>query len=186
MIDRLSSLLQALSPLSPSLDAAIRERLIKETFKRGHIIASPGRRANAIWYIVSGLAKEYYYEESGKVMITAFWMENELMFNAESLFGKRNSLKYIELIEDSILLTMDGRQAHQLHALYPETRALSYAILAAAKRKDNERGELLVLNARESNRHFCRLFPWGRISVNDAASYLGLSRRTITAIRSKR
>ena len=184
-IELLLSFLNTLSQTGPSLDADIRERVVREQFKRGHILASPARRNHAIWYIVSGLAKEYYYDASGNAVITAFWKENELMVDAESFFGKKRSEKYIELIDDSILLTLDSRQAHQLQALHPEAQPLGYSILSAAKRKDSERSELLVLDAMSSNKRFCEMFPWGRISVTDTAQYLGLSRKTITVIRSR-
>ena len=184
-IERLLSFLNTLSPIGPSLDAAIRARVVREQFKRGHILASPARRHQAIWYIVSGLAKEYYYDSSGSAVITAFWRENELMVDADSFFGKKRTDRYIELIDDCVLLTLDGRQAHQLQALHPEVQSLGYAILSAAKRKDNERSELLVLDAMTSNKRFCEMFPWGRISVTDTAQYLGLSRKTITVIRSR-
>lgn len=183
--DKLLEFLNTLYPISHSLEAGIRGRVIKGEFKKGQILVSPGRRADEIWYIAKGLAKEYYYDPSGKVVITAFWKENELMLIADSFFGKKHPERYIELIEDCTLLTIDSKQAHQLHDLYPEIRSFGYSILTAAKRKDNERSALLVLNAKESNQQFCETFPWGRISVTDAASYLGLIRTTLSTIRSQ-
>lgn len=185
MTERLLSFLNSLSPTSVPLDAEIRARVIKEQFKRGHILSSPIRGAHAIWFIVSGLAKEYYYDDCGKMVITAFWRENELMVNTDSFFGKKRSEKYIELVEDSMLLAMESKQAHQLQALYPEVQTLGYAILSAAKTKDSERSQLIGLSARESNKQFCKMFPAARISVSDAASYLGLIRTTLSTIRSQ-
>lgn len=184
-IERLLLFLNTLSPTSPSLDADIRGRVIEERFKRGHILSSPSGRSRAVWYLAAGLAKEYYYEPSGKMVITAFWKENELIVDADSFFGKKHSDKYIELIEDCMLLTLDSKQAHELQALYPEIHPLGYSILSAAKRKDNVRSELIVLNGKESNHLFSKTFPSERISVTDAASYLGLSRQTLSMIRSK-
>ena len=184
-IDNLIAFLRTIIPVNASLEAAIREQVILVRYRRGQIIVSPDRRADQLWFISKGLAKEYYFDASGKMVITAFWKENELMVAADSLFSKKRTEKYIELIDDCILLTLDATRAHQLQALYPELQSLGYWILSAAKQKDHERSQLLGLNAMISNERFCDTLPWGRISVTDAASYLGLSRKTITVIRSR-
>lgn len=149
-------------------------------------MASPGKRADEIWFLVTGLAKEYYYAASGKTVVTTFWRENELMIIAESFFGKINSARYIELIEDCTVLTIGNNAAHKLHERFPEIYTLGYSILSETKRKSDERSSFLMMPARESYRQFCSNFPWQRISVADAASYLGMSRETLSAIRSKK
>jgi CRP-like cAMP-binding protein len=177
--------LQSIYPISSELGNSIAQIACQGQFKKGQIMASPGKKSDEIWYLLNGLAKEYYYEPSGKMSITGFWKENELMFLAECFFGKLPSGRYIELIEDSVLLTLDNKQALKLQVHYPEIVSLGYSILSTAKRKGDERSELLVLSAKESYIRFCEKFPWNRISVADAASYLGLSRETLSAIRSK-
>jgi CRP-like cAMP-binding protein len=184
-MDALLRFLNNIIPISLSLDADIRGRVVEERFKKGHTLSSPSIRSHAIWYISSGLAKEYYYDASGKMVITAFWQENELMVDTESFFGKKRSEKYIELIDDCVLLTLDSKQAHELQSQYPEVQRLGYSILSAAKRKDNERSQVIGLNAKEGNILFCKIFPSERISVSDAASFLGLIRTTLSTIRSK-
>ena len=184
--DGLITFLNAIYPLSPDLESSIREMAYRGQYKKGQIIASSGKKADEIWYLVNGLAKEYYYEPTGKTSITAFWKENDLMIIVESFFGKINSERYIELIEDSILLTIGSKQAHELRSQFPEIHSLGYSILRGVKRKSDQRSALLAMPAMESYRQFCENFPCGRISVADAASYLGMTRQTLSAIRSKK
>jgi CRP-like cAMP-binding protein len=178
--------LQSIYPIPAELGSSIVQIAYQGQFKKGQIMAWPGKKSDEIWYLLNGLAKEYYYEPSGKMSITGFWRENELMFIAESFFGKMPSGRYIEVIEDATVLTLDNKQALKLKFKYPEIVSLGYSILSLAKRKGDERSELLVLSAKESYIRFCEKFPWNRISVTDAASYLGLSRETLSAIRSKK
>lgn len=182
-VNRLILLLNTLRPISLSLDTQIRGKVITERFKKGHTLSSPATPTHAIWYIVSGLAKEYYYDEAGKLVISAFWKENELIVDVDSFFGKVRSERYIQLIEECTLLTLNSRQAHELQNLYPEVQPLGYSILTAAKRKDNERSKLIVLSGTKSFKHFSENFPLERISVSDAAAYLGLSRQTLSMMK---
>lgn len=172
--------------ITPFLDASIRERVTIAHFKKGQIIAISGRKVNEIWYVVTGLAKEYHYEASGRSVITTFWKENELMLVADSFFLKTSSDRYIQLIEDSILLSMECKPAQQLLTEFPELHSIQYSILSQSKWKSEDRSSLMVLNGKERYKVFCEKFPYGRISVADAASYLGLTRGGLCKVRAKR
>lgn len=148
-------------------------------------MASPGKLANELWYIENGLAREYVYDASGNMQISRFWKENELMFITESFFMKNFSDRYIELLEDSTLLAIGSRQALQLQLLYPEIYFTGYSLLSLAKSNSDEKSALLYMSAKERYRHFCELLPWRRISLGDTASYLGLTRETLSRLRSK-
>lgn len=184
-IDRLLIYINTLFPLSPSLDMAIRERLILTDFKKGDIIASPGRRADEIWYIVKGLAKEFRIEDSGKPIVTTFWKENEMMLIADSFFQKHPSDRYIQLIEDSVLFNLESKKAHELLHLFPEIHTIQHKIHSISKKKIEDRVSLMTMNGTSRYRLFCKEFPYSRISIADAASFLGLSRGALTKVRSK-
>lgn len=184
--DQMADFLNGICPLASGTENYIRDIAYRVQYIRGQILASPGKRADEIWYVVKGLAKEYYYEDSGKCIISSFWKENELMLIPESFFRKTPSDRYIELIEDSVLLGLSGRQVLRLQLAHPEIHSLGYGILSQAKRKSDEKASLLFYNARERYSLFCEKFPWERISVADTASYLGLTRETVSAVRNIR
>lgn len=181
--DLMTDFLNRIYPLTSDTESYIRDIAHREQYIKGQILASPGKRTDEIWYIAKGLAKEYYYEDSGKCIISSFWKENELMLIPESFFRKIPSDRYIELIEDSVLLGLSGRQVLRLQLIHPEVHSLGYGILAQAKRKSDEKASLLIYNARERYSLFCEKFPWERISVADTASYLGLTRETLSTVR---
>lgn len=183
--DLLAEFLNRIYPLASGTENYIRDIAYRVQYTKGQILASPGKRADEIWYMVNGLAKEYYYEASGKCIITSFWKENELMVIPESFFRKIPSDRYIELVEDSVLLGLSGRQVLRLQLAHPEVHSLGYGILSLAKRKSDEKGSLLFHSAKERYSLFCEKFPWERISVADAASYLGLTRETLSSVRGK-
>ncbi len=184
--DSLIEFLRSVDHFSPGIETYIRDMVYEVQYTKGQIIASPGKRADEIWYLVNGLAREYYYETDGRVSVTAFWKENELMLIAESFFRKKPSDRYIELIEDGSLLTAGGKEVFRLQIEFPQIHSLGYSILSLAKQKSDERSALLMLNAKERYMQFCEHFPWTRIPVADAASYLGLTRETLSKIRSGR
>lgn len=185
-IDRLIEFLRSVQRLKPGIDAYLSEHVYALQFKKGQIMASPGKLADEIWFIESGLAREYVYDASGNMQVNAFWKENELMFIAESFFRKIHSDRYIELLEDSSFLAIGSKQALQLQLLYPEIHLTGYTMLSLAKSKSDEKCSLLYLNASERYEHFCALFPWTRISLADTASYLGMARETVGRLRSGR
>lgn len=184
--DRLIEFLRSVDHFNPAIEAYIRDTVYEVHYTKGQIMASPGKRADEIWFILNGMAKEYYYDSSGKNIITTFWKENELMFIAESFFLKIPSDRYIELIEDSTVLTLSGKQVLKLQLEHPDIHILGYSILSGAKRKSDERGALLMLSGKDRHKEFCKHFPSTRISVADAASYLGLTRETVSMLRGKR
>jgi CRP-like cAMP-binding protein len=185
-LDGLLTYINTLFPVSPSLVKALNERIILTEFKKGDIIASPGRRADEIWFIAKGLAKEYHLEQTGKTVITTFWKENELMLIADSFFQKHRSDRYIQLIEDSILFNLESKHAHELLHLFPEIHTIQHKIHSISKRKAEDRGSLMTMNGSARYRFFCENFPHSRISIADTASYLGLTRVGLSQIRGRK
>ncbi|MEO8794259.1 MAG: Crp/Fnr family transcriptional regulator [Daejeonella sp.] len=185
-MENLLRFIHTIQPIGPSLDRAIRERLTQAEFKKGDILASPGRRADEIWFIAKGLAKEFHIEACGKVVVTTFWKENELMLISDSFFLKLPSDRYIQLIEDCSLFNLESKKAHELLHLYPELQSIIYKIQSITQKKIEDRGALMMLRGTERYENFCENFPHTRISIVDAASYLGLTRVGLSKIRGKK
>lgn len=183
--EQLISFLDAIMPVSKSLTDYINSSVTPEIFKKGLLLASEGKPANQAWFITSGLAKEYYYDESGKQVIINFWQEGELMFIAESFFSNEQIKTCLELIEDSTVLTIQKEEVILLKEKYPELHRIGYILLIMAKKKGDLRGKLNSLAGKDRYRQFIKISPWARIPVNDMASYLGMAPETLSSIRSK-
>lgn len=182
--EQLISFLDAIMPVSKSLTDYINSSVTPEIFKKGLLLASEGKTANQAWFITSGLAKEYYYDESGKQVIINFWQEGELMLIAESFFSNERIKTYLELIEDSTVLTIQKEEVILLKEKCPELHRIGYILLIMAKKKGDLRGKLLSLPTKERYIQFSNQFPWPRFSGTDISSYLSMSREQLTRLRS--
>lgn len=184
-IERLVAYLNSVIPLNRALDAAIRENTAIVHLRRGQFMALYGEKVNKVWYVGTGLAKEYYIDASGNVVITAFFKQDEIILVADSFLLNKDSERYLQVIEDSTMLSLNTKQARHLLSIFPEINLIIYAILRESNRKTAQRGKLIALRGKEGYRKFCEIFPYSRISIADAASFLGISRGALTKVRAK-
>ena len=177
--------LERISPLSITLNRTLRSIVRCENYRKGLLLSNPGMVANTSWFLYRGLAKEYYFDARGKQVVTAFWMEGELMLNAESFFGNESPGHYLELLEDCRVVMISRKELLQLSVSHPEIHSHGYHLLLKAKKKSDLRGRLLNLPTRERLVLFRKHFPWGRITGVDTASFLSMSREQLARLRSE-
>ncbi len=182
--ERLIIFLETIMPLSKAFTDYIHISVTPEFFHKGLLLASEGKPSSQAWFITGGLAKEYYYDESGKQVIINFWQEGEMMLTAENLFSNERIKTYLELIEDSTVLTIQKDEVILLKEQYPELHKIGYRMLILLKKKGDLRGKLLGLPTKERYSQFMDQFPWPRFSGKDISSYLGMSREQLTRLRS--
>ena len=144
---------------------------------------NPGRSAGNAWFVVSGLAKEYYYDQEGRQIVTGFWIEDEIILS-DNIFEPSGSQYYIQMLEDSELISLSDVISNTSSAHWPRLQTIALKIMVEIKGKSELRSHFLILSAEEKYEQFRRHFPWSRISAKDIASYLHMSPVTLSKIRS--
>lgn len=154
---------------------------------KGTELISEGKRHHYFYLIMKGGVKSYYAKES-KEVCTWFAFENEIIGTTSTLQGLPSN-ESIQLLEDSILIRFNTQKMNELtqtnlkmcqllnslwteHSLFLESRLrlLQFA-------NCQERLEALI----KYNSDILQ-----RVSLTDIASFLGVSRETLSRIRAKK
>jgi CRP-like cAMP-binding protein len=170
---------------SESLNAFVKHSSYLEPAK-GTILISEGKRHHYFYLIIKGSVKSYYSKESRDVC-TWFAFENETIGTITTYQGNQ-SKETIELLEDSKLIKFNIEKIKELtqtdlsishlindliieHTLFIEERLYQIQFTSS-----EERYKTLLLTTPEILQ---------KVSLTDIALYLGVSRETLSRIRSK-
>ncbi|MCH1611972.1 MAG: Crp/Fnr family transcriptional regulator [Flavobacteriales bacterium] len=154
---------------------------------KGSELFSEGKRHHYFYLIVKGGVKSYYAKES-KEVCTWFAFENEIIGTTSTLQGLPSN-ESIQLLEDSSLIRFNTQKMNELtqtnlkmcqllnslwaeHSLFLETRLRLLQFTNSQERLE----ALIKFNS--------EIFQ--RVSLTDIASFLGISRETLSRIRAKK
>lgn len=173
--------------LSEVARAFLRERLVVQALPKGTLLLPMGRVATDFYFVQSGLLRSFDFDEFGKDT-TAWFAHESHMIN--SPYNYRHQLprpENLELLEDSVLVSLSYEEFEELYRLDPATRAIGQRmterqLLFMEKRvslfrsRDSEQRYLLFLD----------LFPGliGRVQNRYLATFLNISPGTVSRILS--
>jgi len=156
-------------------------------FKKGTKLIAEGKRHLYFYLLLDGSVKSYYQKESKEVCLW-FAFENEVVATIKTFEGNP-SIETIELLEDSKLIRFNTETIKELaqidisishwilelitdHAIFLEERLHILQFMTS-----QERYEALITVAPEILQ---------KVSLTDIASFLGVSRETLSRIRAKK
>jgi CRP-like cAMP-binding protein len=151
-----------------------------------HFLLREGEICQHKIFVGSGLLRSYYVREDGSEHIMRFSPENTWTTEHDSLFKQIPSRIYIEALEDTevVLFTRDALE--KIHFTIPEFKAYTDRFLTSALSATYERIMMnLSYSSEEKYQDFITTFPdvFNRVPLHMVASYLGLSRETLSRIR---
>ena len=115
--------LSGITNLSPDFIKESVRGLKQEFYKHHQIIQAQGQPESRFWYLSSGFARSYFYDDEGEEHTIKFWNEGEMIFS-HSGFWNMPSMEYIEILEHSELNSIYYDYLNQLLDKYPETKVL--------------------------------------------------------------
>lgn len=163
------------------------EFLKVELIKKGEFLATEGAVCNKIAYISSGLFRIFYLK-NGTEINTCFCLENSLTSSFESFVNRTTSKENIQAIEDSTIVTITNDKLLKLYQLSPHWHSISRLLTEReCLRLTNRATSLSFESALEKYKSLLANQPEiiKRVPIQDIASYLGVSRETLSRIRSK-
>lgn len=157
--------------------------------KKGEIVLQEGMVCRAVYFVEKGYLRTYCNKEDGDIVNLNFTFEGEFTSNVKSAISREPSTMSIEAGEDTLLWIFD------LDKLSPEIksqpsvsqfiRRTTMQMLLASE----TRGNLLkIYTPAERYRYIEQHSPHflQRISLSHLASFLGISRETLSRIRAKK
>jgi CRP-like cAMP-binding protein len=190
MTDEIKDFKKYLMQMTPmdtqSFEAAIKYLKI-EHVEKGEFLVREGQICNKIAFIHEGLFRIYYLKE-GIEINTCFCKENSITSSFNSFVHHIPSNENIQALEDSVLVTLS---ADNLKNLYTENSDWQKVRLLLTEKEclrlSDRANSLSFESAMEKYKNLLKYQPeiLQRVSIQHIASYLGVSRETLSRIRSR-
>lgn len=155
--------------------------------KKGDYLLREGQVCDRITYINTGLLRTFHIK-NGNEINTCFCMENSITSSHESFVNQIVSKEYIQAIEDATIVSLSHKNLMKLYQFNPKWESLSRLLTEKECTRLSERIDTLSFEtAKEKYLHLLKKQPEiiQRVAIQHIASYLGVSRETLSRIRSK-
>ncbi|SHK60636.1 Crp/Fnr family transcriptional regulator [Epilithonimonas mollis] len=161
-----------------------KSQLIK--LQRKEVVCRQGEVCNLKIFVAKGLLRNYSVSEDGNEHILQFVNEMSWTTDPESFYNNTPSKLNIEAMEVSEIFAFNLEDFTELREQIPELNIFVENILT---RKSMEIHKRLLMNIssspEEKYRDFINTYPdiFNRVPLHMVASYLGLSRETLSRVR---
>ena len=184
--ERFTAYLQARGPVSPLEAETILVHALHRSIKRKTVLLAPGEHSRHYYFVIKGSMRLYRLADDGNEHVLRFALEDWWMSDQESIDGGHPSHCFIESLEPCELLAWNVEDWNSLKEQLPALKALTEKLQARQIAANHARiYQAISATADERYRTFIRTYPdiFKRVPVYQIASYLGVSRKTLTRIR---
>ena len=172
--------------LRAKLKAHVERVLAVSHYPYKQLLLSPGQPAGHIYFVQQGFARGFYYEEEAGRQVTLFlWDEDAIVVAASSFFLNQPSDIYIEVMPDSILLSLSQQQVTEMMETFPATASLAQGLTLRYKAFHKKRTlSLLTRSAWERYLDLLQSHPRieHKVSKEIIASYLGITPQSLSRL----
>lgn len=177
--------IESITEFSDEAWSVLSDCLSEKQFKKNVALLKEGQICNSVYFISSGVCKSCYNLD-GKEINTAFYFENEFATNIKSLRISSPSEYTIKAHENTTAVVIDKtklleayKQSHQI-----ETFGRKVLELISAKQEEHA-DSFKLLTPKQRFDALVAKHPdfLQRVSLTQTASYLGISRETLSRFR---
>lgn len=154
--------------------------------KRAEYILQQGALCHHVFFVESGLMRQYSIDEKGKEHVIQFAPENWFLSDRESLYFNKPSLYYFQAIEDSVLIMIEEQSLLKLSKINASFLEFNNKLLHNHIRNlQNRINQLLSSTAEQRYLDFVKMYPdlLLRVPLIMVASYLGITPESLSRIR---
>ncbi|EHQ26268.1 Crp/Fnr family transcriptional regulator [Mucilaginibacter paludis] len=180
--------LNGIAPLSAALQQSIVEMLREDKPGKKQLLLKIGQVNRRIYFIQKGFARAFYLNED-KEYTTWFMGPGDMMISVYSFFTQQPATESIEILEESVLLSITWQQMQTLYQNFPEFNLIGRIITEQYYIKSEARAiALRTLSAQERYQSLIKTYPdvIQKASLRQIASHLGISQETLSRIRAKK
>lgn len=184
-MNNLKRYIESITEFSEQSWIALFDCLSEVRFKKNENLCNEGEICNSIFFISSGVCKSSYNLD-GKEINTAFYFESDFATNIRSLrtsskseYSIKAHEKTTAVVIDKIKLLEAYNQSHQIETF--GRKVLELIIEKQEKHSDSFK----LLSPKQRFDNLVSQYPdfLQRVSLTQTASYLGISRETLSRFR---
>lgn len=167
--------------------ATIRSLAIPKRLKKKQYLLRQGSVSRFHNFLCSGCLRSFRIDDQGNEHIVSLSPANHWVTDRVSLVTGTPSNEFIDALEDSAIIQFSGDSFKKLLKDIPNFDALNTRIVTDDCGTSRDRIYMMLsYQAEERYRQFIRRFPQlhKRLPIYMIASYVGVSRETLTRIRS--
>ncbi len=164
----------------------MRSMTTEKKLRRRQFLLQEGEVCRHKIFVTKGLLKAYLLKDDGIEYIMRFSPENTWAIDHESFNNQTPSKYYIEALEDTEVILLNYDNTRQLLETIPAFRMLNDKLKALSLDASQQRIlSNISYTSEEKYQDFIASFPdvFRRVPLHMVASYLGVSRETLSRIR---
>lgn len=189
MQEKLREHIEKIVPLTDEEFALILTRFTLKRFKKHQFLIQQGELVKYNYFLVSGLLKLVYTDEADKEYFLSFAMEDWWETDLQAYYTKTPATLSLECLEDTVVFCLLLEDYHALCAELPQiARFFLQKSMLGSIAAQQRLLSLLTTSAQERYEQLLQKYPvlGQRISKTLLASYLGVSRETLSRLKAKR
>lgn len=184
-MENLKKYIATITELSEQSWADLLVCMTEVDFKKNEVLLKEGEVCKSIFFISSGLCKSFYLLD-GKEINTAFYFENDFATNIKSLVSSSKSEYTIKACEKTKAVKLDKDRLLEAYRKTHQIETFGRKVLELITTRQEEHAETFKLLS--PKQRFDRLVSkhpdfLQRVSLTQTASYLGISRETLSRFR---
>ena len=159
---------------------------VTKKLRKRQMLLQEGEVSRHKIFVAKGLLRNYSIAENGYEYIVRFTDENSWTTDPESYYSGLPSKFYIDAIEPSEVVMFSHEDFEMLKQLIPPMVSFSETVMTKNAGLIQKRVLMNIsASAEEKYNDFINTFPniFNRVPLHMVASYLGVSRETLTRIR---
>ncbi|UBM60802.1 Crp/Fnr family transcriptional regulator [Marinilongibacter aquaticus] len=163
----------------------VQQHIVTKTYKNKEIIGTTDILSRNLYFIESGLTRVFYSTEIKDVTFY-FMKEKDFYISVESIYQNSTSRCGIEAIGETVVSRIDFDFINRLLGKTPEFASMKESLFVDYIIKTNERLHFAKFTTpKERLGHIMATQPelFNQVSVSYIASYLGMSRETLSRLR---
>ncbi len=187
--DVLRAYFEAKGPLPEEDFALMRELCVERSLRAGEFLLRAGEVARYAAFVASGCLRSFVIDAKGREHVVQFAPETWWLADAISLHTGAPSQYFMDAIEETTVLLVDGPAHLRLVADAPSyATAFHIGIQKHVAAKDTRIVKAMTTTAEERYLDFLATYPSiaNRVPQWMLASYLGVSAETVSRVRKNR
>lgn len=172
---------------TPEEKTALESIIKTRTLKKNEHFLNEGDLCESIAFIEKGSVR-YYYQLEDRQVCKDFLLENGLVCSFGSLFSQEPSTIFIQALEDTELVELNYEAIQELCDRYPIWNKLARIIIQEQVIRAEKREGAFLKDSPETRFHtLIAEHPtiFKRVPLQYIASYLGMTRETLSRYRSR-